>query len=95
MWADLLTHEQLLQCAGVAGFVCYIIGFASLQLGYLDGNGIPYTLWSLAGAMLVLTSLMGAFNLASMLIQVSWIIICVVGLIRRSLNSQVRHAKTR
>ena len=84
MWTQYLTYEFTLQIAGIAGFLCYIIGFAGVQLGFIDGNNIGYTLWSLAGASLVLTSLMGAFNLASMLIQVSWIIICISGLIRRA-----------
>lgn len=94
MWSHFITSGHLFQLIGIAGFICYIIGFASLQLGYLDGNSKAYTLWSLAGASLVLTSLIGAFNLASMLIQVSWIIICIVGLIRRSLNRPVRQVKS-
>jgi len=94
MGTQFLTYELLLHCAGIAGFLCYIIGFAALQLGYIDGNGTAYTLWSLAGASLVLVSLLGAFNLASLLIQVSWIIIGLTGLIRRALNRPANMVKT-
>jgi hypothetical protein len=94
MWTQFFTHDLMLQTAGVAGFICYIIGFSGVQLGFIDGNGATYTLWSLAGASLVLTSLLGAFNLGSMLIQISWIVVGTTSLIRRALNSSKNIAKT-
>jgi hypothetical protein len=94
MWTQFFTHDAFLQTAGIAGFICYIIGFAGVQLGYIDGNSSTYTLWSLSGASLVLISLLGAFNLASMLIQISWIIIGITGLVRRALNRSRNLVKT-
>lgn len=88
-----ISFLTITQAAGVAGFLCYIIGFAGVQLGFIDGNSNGYTLLSLAGASLVLFSLIGAFNLASMLIQISWIIICLAALLRRALNPNHRPVK--
>ena len=88
-----MSNVDVTQVAGIFGFLFYIMGFAGVQLGYIDGNGNTYTLLSLAGASLVLLSLIGAFNLASMLIQISWIIICLTALLRRSLNSKHEVAK--
>jgi hypothetical protein len=88
-----MSNVDFTQVAGIFGFLCYIMGFAGGHMGYINGNGNVYTLTSLAGASLVLLSLIGAFNLASMLIQISWIVICITALLRRSLNSKHRVAK--
>ena len=73
-----------LQMVGIAGFLSYMAGFAALQLGLLDGNGPLYALTNVIGAVLVLVSLASAFNLASLLIQISWIVIGCYGIWRNS-----------
>ena len=93
MLPSMFSFLTITQAAGVLGFLFYITGFAGVQLGYMNGNSNAYTLTSLTGASLVLVSLTGAFNLASMLIQVSWIIICVTALLRRALNPNRNTAK--
>ncbi|MEM9583741.1 MAG: hypothetical protein AAGA08_11550 [Pseudomonadota bacterium] len=84
----------ILQITGVLGFLSYMGGFAALQLGKLDGNGIGYVLTNIIGATLVLISLIGAFNLASLLIQVSWIVIGCCGILRhlKSKRADAGHA---
>lgn len=77
-----LDIPQILQFIGIAGFIAYMTGFAALQMGYLDGNGPSYALTNVIGATLVLISLASAFNLASMLTQVSWIFIGCCGILR-------------
>lgn len=78
----------VLQFAGIAGFMSYMGGFAALQMGRLDGNGPVYALTNVTGAVLVLISLASAFNLASMLIQISWIVIGCFGLVRFARRKQ-------
>ena len=75
--------QGMFQALGVFGFLLYIGSFAALQLRMLDGNGMVYTMCNLAAASLVLISLIYDFNLASALIQVSWIGIGCVGLMLR------------
>jgi len=53
---------------------------AALQARVLDGNGSLYCLLNILAASLVLVSLTEAFNLASILIQISWITIGLVGI---------------
>lgn len=77
---DQATFYQLI---GVCGFFAYMIGFAGLQLGWLDGNGCAYCVSNIIGACLVLVSLSHAFNLASAMIQVAWIVLGLIGLYRR------------
>ncbi len=78
-----IDHHAVLQAIGVVGFIFYIGGFAALQLGLLDGNGGAFTIINMLGALCVLISLISAFNLASLLIQISWLAIGLMGLFRR------------
>ena len=70
---------------GIVGVGLYLTAYALLQLGYLRGSGNSYTLLNMGAAACVLVSLIEEYNLASLLIQVSWITISVIGLTRRYL----------
>lgn len=67
---------------GLLGVAFYLGAYAALQFGFLRGSSYLYTLMNLAGAVLVLISLSVEFNMASALIQISWITISVIGLAR-------------
>ena len=75
--------DATLRMIGVLGFLFYIGGFAVLQLEFLDGRGIAYSVVNILAATLVLISLAGEFNLASAMIQASWITIGLSGLALR------------
>ncbi len=72
---------------GVAGFVCYILAFGSVQFGKMDGNSTAYSLANIVAASLVAISLFAEFNLASALIQSTWIAVGVVGITLRARKS--------
>lgn len=74
---------SLFDVFGLLGFATYLGGFGALQFGLLDGNGKSFAWINVIAASFVLISLYDAFNLASALIQVSWIIIGYVGIVRR------------
>ena len=80
---EAMTYIQMI---GLAGFVGYMAGFAGLQFGIIDGNGKAYSVINIVSATLVLVSLAEQFNLASAMIQISWIIIGIVGLTLRILR---------
>lgn len=73
----------LLQTGGVIGSAIYVGGFAMVQCGYTCGNGAGYSLSKIVAAVLVLASLIDAFNLGAFLIQVGFIFFGVVGMLRR------------
>lgn len=73
---------DLYSLAGLVGLIVYIGSYAALQLGFLRGHGYAYASLNAAGAGLVLLSLRESFNLSSALIQVCWIVISVVGIVR-------------
>lgn len=79
---------SLFAVIGLCGVGLYLAAYALLQFGYLRGSGNAYTLLNMSAAGCVLISLAEEFNLSSLLIQVSWITISVIGLTRRYLNSR-------
>jgi len=95
MFTDVALSEQTLELIGVAGFVFYMLSYALLQLGKISGQCYTYTLLNMLAASLVLVSLLNQFNLASALIQISWIVISVVGIYRLWSNSRRGYRKKR
>lgn len=86
---DFFTYFSTLgpfELIGLLGFLCYIVAFGSVQLGRLDGNSTLYSLANILAASLVSISLIHEFNLASALIQGSWIVIGLTGLGLRAWN---------
>lgn len=79
---EVFSSEQILNTAGLAGVVLYLGSYALLQAGLLRGSGYSYAILNLCAASLVLLSLTVAFNLSSAIIQTSWIVISVLGIIR-------------
>lgn len=71
------------QTLGLVGFALYMGSYFALQIGRIDGNGLTYAIANLAAASCVLVSLGEHFNLPSMLIQISWIGISLVGIARQ------------
>jgi hypothetical protein len=70
------------ELAGLGGVFLYVGSYGALQLGFLNGHGYAYASINLIAASCVLTSLAKAFNLWSALIEISWITISVVGMVR-------------
>lgn len=81
---------DIYEITGVVGFITYITAYALLQAGRLDGNRVGYTLLNLLAASLVLFSLTDQFNLASALIQLSWIAISLWGLSKLLLSNVIQ-----
>ncbi len=74
---------------GLFGVAVYLGSYALLQFGILRGQSYSYAALNLLAASCVLFSLIPAFNLSSVLIQVSWIIISVVGMTRLYLMTKL------
>lgn len=70
------------EIAGYLGVGFYLGSYAALQMGFLSGRGYLYAFLNMIAAALVLTSLMQDFNLFSVIIQVAWITISIIGMSR-------------
>jgi hypothetical protein len=68
--------------AGLVGAGLMLASYAGVQAGRLDPHRPRALLMNLAGAGLVLASLVETFNLASFLLEAAWGLIALAGLVR-------------
>jgi hypothetical protein len=95
---SLLMDLNIYQITGLAGFFVYLFAFGAVQFDWLNGNSAFYSACNILAASLVAVSLIADFNLASALIQGSWIMIGAVGLIvrlRRPVAQRAQFQSTR
>ncbi|MDA7964163.1 cyclic nucleotide-binding domain-containing protein [Ruegeria sp.] len=71
---------------GVFGAGVYILGYFLLQLGFIRGTGVLYPLLVILAASSVLFSMTQDFNLAGSIIQLAYISISILGLLRGYLS---------
>lgn len=67
---------------GIVGVVLTLIAYYMLSVGKLDSDSLAYSLLNLVGSCLILVSLVYYWNLSSVLIEIAWIFISMIGLYR-------------
>jgi hypothetical protein len=72
-WTDLV---------GGVGVVILMITFLLLQLGRLESTRLLYSLLNAIGASLITFSLIFDFNFSAFIMEVFWILISLVGVVR-------------
>lgn len=73
---------EIFHGAGIVGTIVYLLSYAALQTGLIRGRGYLYALLNMLAAALVLLSLSKTFNLSAAILQVSWITISLIGILR-------------
>lgn len=75
--------------AGLAGVLMILVAYAGAALGRLDPKGFWSLLANLLGACAILASLLLAdFNLSSTVMEGSWALVALAGLIRLAILRQ-------
>jgi len=74
---------EVLDAIGVLGFGLYVLNYGLITFQRVQSNQICYFVMNGIAAAMVLIGLTSAFNLASAMIQVSWIIISIVAIVIR------------
>ena len=72
----------LLDVVGLVGATLLMVTYLLLQVNRLQSNGLAYSLLNAIGALLIVSSLLVNFNLAAFLIEVFWVLISLIGIIR-------------
>lgn len=67
---------------GLLGTAMILLGFALLQAGRVSGTGLVYQLLNLFGALGILVSLLGTFNLSVFVLEVAWVAVSAYGIMR-------------
>jgi uncharacterized membrane protein len=72
--------------AGLVGVGLMLAAYAGAQLHRLDPTRAVSLLMNLAGSLLVVVSLLHAFNLPAFLVEAAWAAIAAFGLVRLALR---------
>ncbi len=67
---------------GFTGVAVYIGSYFAVQAGLIRGRGYIYPILNLLAALLVSLTIVNEFNLPSLIIQLSWIAISLMGITR-------------
>lgn len=67
---------------GIVGVLLTLIAYAALSIGKLDSEALSYSLLNFIGSVLILVSLMFSWNLSSVVIEIAWIMISLIGVYR-------------
>ncbi|MGH8184749.1 MAG: CBU_0592 family membrane protein [Rhodanobacteraceae bacterium] len=65
---------------GLAGMIVTLLAYLLLQARRLHGNGIVYQLMNAVGSAAIIVSLIYAFNLPAMILEVAWLAISIYGI---------------
>jgi len=67
---------------GLLGVVLILLAFFLLQADRMRGHSLTYQLMNAVGALLVLVSLLYAFNLSAFLMELAWLAVSIYGIAR-------------
>lgn len=67
---------------GGMGIVCFLTAYFLLQKGVWLPAGLPYLGTNLAGAVLVMLSLLVDWNLPAFLLEAAWALITLYGMVK-------------
>jgi hypothetical protein len=73
---------SLIDALGVVGVLLVIVAYAGATMKWLDPAKAPALLLNLVGSLLIIWSLVYAFNLSAFLMEAAWALVAVVGLLR-------------
>lgn len=82
-------NYSLLDFVGNLGVLVLMIAYLLLQLNKLQ-NGLLYSSLNAFGASLIVISLCANFNLSAFLIEVFWILISFVGILKHLRTKQIQ-----
>lgn len=67
---------------GIFGVLLTLIAYYFLNINKLSANSLSYLFLNFFGSWLILFSLMFHWNLSSVIIEIAWISISLIGLVR-------------
>jgi len=75
---------------GVIGVLLYLVTYLLLQIERLRFDDYSYLTLNALAAILIIVSLIEEFNLPAFLIEVAWVSISLMGIVRRRQNGTSR-----
>lgn len=82
--------EKIADPIGIFGVILLLLAYFALSTGKLSSNSMLYQILNFLAAWLILFSLFFHWNTPSVLIEIAWIFISMLGMIR-IYRARVRH----
>ena len=82
MAVAITMNFHLFDLAGFIGVLLIVVAYLLLQLDKLPSSSPKYSLLNAGGALLIIVSLIFAFNLSAFIVEVFWFLISLLGLWR-------------
>lgn len=73
---------ELHDIAGAAGVLLIVTCYLLLQIGRMRSDSLAFSLGNAAGAVLIIVSLLFEFNASAFLIELFWLLISLLGVVR-------------
>ncbi|MFA5215972.1 hypothetical protein [Sulfuricurvum sp.] len=67
---------------GILGVIIIIIGYMLLQLDKMDAKDLGFSVLNTLGALLIILSLLYAWNLPSFIMEFTWMMISMYGIFK-------------
>jgi predicted membrane protein len=80
--ATVTMNFHLFDLVGFIGVLLIVVAYLLLQLDKLPSSSPRYSLLNAAGALLIIVSLIFAFNLSAFIVEAFWFLISLLGLWR-------------
>ena len=75
-------NYSLIDFVGNVGVAMIVVTYLLLQLDKLRSSDLAYSVLNALGASLIVASLIVDFNLSALLMEVFWVLISLVGIVR-------------
>lgn len=72
---------MLFNAIGLLGVVMILVTYGLVQVDRIDVKGMRYSFFNAFGALLILISLYVNFNLSAFVIELSWLLISIFGIL--------------
>ena len=82
MAVAITMNFHLFDLAGFIGVLLIVVAYLLLQLNKLPSSSPKYSLMNAGGALLIIVSLVFAFNLSAFIVEAFWFLISLLGLWR-------------
>ena len=70
------------EIVGMCGVVIVLVAYVPLNIGVLNQYSLRYQWMNILGALMILFSLIEHWNIATFFIEVAWIVISLIGVIK-------------
>src|SRR3982750_2333434 len=78
----MIANLSWFDVVGFIGVLLIVVAYLLLQLDKLPSSSAKYSLLNAGGALLIIVSLIFAFNLSAFIMEVFWVLISLLGLWR-------------